>query len=70
MPTLDDAPTLSVNTALANGDLIQIYDVSAGEPRVMTVEQFAKLLGALLPTSEGATGELWNDSDAVKVSSP
>ena len=70
MPTLDDAPTLSVNTALANGDLIQIYDVSAGEPRVMTVQQFAKLLGALLPESEGETGELWNDSDAVKVSSP
>tara|TARA_B100000427_G_scaffold312121_1_gene303310 strand:- start:218 stop:430 length:213 start_codon:yes stop_codon:yes gene_type:complete len=70
MPTLGDAPTLAVNTALANDDLIQIYDVSANEPRVMTVQQFVKLLGALLPTSEGATGEIWNDSDAVKVSSP
>ena len=70
MPTLDDAPTLAANTTLAADDLIQIYDKSAQEARVMTIEQFLKSLGALIPTSEGATGEIYNASDTVKVSSP
>ena len=70
MPTLDDAPTLPPNTALAADDLIQIYDTSAQEPRVMTIAQFLKSLGPLIPTSEGLTGEIYNASDTVKVSSP
>jgi|10_taG_2_1085330.scaffolds.fasta_scaffold05877_9 hypothetical protein len=70
MPTLDDAPTLAPNTTLAADDLIQIYDSSTQEARVMTITQFLKSLGALMPTSEGLTGEIYNASDTVKVSSP
>ena len=68
MPTLDDAPTLSANTALAGDDLIQIYDVSAGEPRVMTIDQFLKVLGPILPTSSGETGEIYAATGVLTVS--
>ncbi len=59
MPTLDDAlvvPTLTATTLVATNptetettldelDLIQVYDVSSGKPKVITIASFATALG-------------------------
>jgi hypothetical protein len=42
MPTLDDAPVVPEleSSDLSPNDLIQIYDVSAQRPKVITVAEF------------------------------
>lgn len=61
MPTLDDAPItprlvadslvsadVSATTKLAQGDLVQVFDVSTKTVKTITVLQFAKALGITL----------------------
>jgi hypothetical protein len=50
MPTLDDAPTIAsmLSADVADGDLVQIYDVSAQKPKTITVAELADAIGALL----------------------
>ena len=47
MPTLDDAPTIEslLDTQVADGDLIQIYDVSEQKPKTIT---FAELVDYII----------------------
>ena len=49
MPTLDDAPTVPTlaGASVATGDLIQIYDVSAQKPKVITIAELIVALDAL-----------------------
>jgi hypothetical protein len=49
MPTLDDAPVVPTlaGASVAAGDLIQIYDVSAQQPKVITIAQLVIALDAL-----------------------
>jgi acetylglutamate kinase len=67
MPTLDDAPTLPVVSALALTDLVQVYDVSANQARTITVAEFLEQAVALLPTGTTglATGDLYTNSGVL-----
>lgn len=49
MPTLDDAPTIETLAGLdvAATDLIQIYDVSAQKPKVITISELVIALDNL-----------------------
>jgi hypothetical protein len=55
MPTLDDAPTIATLTdnQVAEGDLIQIYDVSEQKPKTIT---FAELIDYI--TAETTADEI------------
>ena len=63
MPTLDDAPTLPVLSTLALTDLVQVYDVSTGSSRPITVAEFLEQAVGLLPTSATglAAGDLYTN---------
>jgi hypothetical protein len=67
MPTLDDAPTVPVLSALAAGDLVQIYDVSTQKPLTITVAQLLEQAVGLLPTSASGltTGDLYLNSGVL-----
>jgi hypothetical protein len=51
MPTLDDAPIVPKITGLnvAEGDLIQIYDVSAQKPKTITMAELITAITELTP---------------------
>lgn len=69
MPTLDDAPIVPVLSALAAGDLLQVFDVSTQQPKTITAAELLEQAVNLLPTADPlVAGALWLDIGVLTVS--